>query len=124
MTMTADRVDTTEDGSRPRRDRGTKRRGSFHSDRQVAFAVRDGKAVTAIIATGEQITGWVFGADDYHWSIVTADGGIVLVHKSSPALKIHRTPSLSTAPASIQSLVSRFRDALLRDHFHQSPDKQ
>lgn len=113
MTMTADRQDT----SRAR----AARRGSAQSDRQVAYAVRDGKAVTATLATGEKITGFVFGADDYHWSIVAKSGDVFLVHKSSPALKIHSESTIETATAAIQKMVAVFRSAVLRDHFNHTP---
>lgn len=115
MTMTVDREDTG---------RARARRGSSLSDKQVAFAVRDGKAVTATLSTGEKITGHVFGSDDYHWSIVTVSGDIVLVHKSSPSLKIHTDPSIEAATDVVQRLVSSFRAAVMRDHFKQDSSRQ
>lgn len=112
MTMTAERGPTGK---------ARARRGSAESDTQVAFAVRDGKAVTATLSTGEKVNGYVFGSDDYHWSIVTPDGEIVLVHKASPALQIHVEPTIKGASTMVQALVSHYRNAVLRDVFNQTP---
>lgn len=94
------------------------RRGSSQSDRVVAYSVRDGKQVTASLANGRDVTGFIFGADDFHWSIITEDGQTVLVHKSCPSLLVSQFATIATAPGSVQALVASFRAAVMRDHFH------
>jgi hypothetical protein len=111
----------TSEGTRTDSPKG-QRRGSSLSDRQVAHAVKDGKAVTATLATGDKVEGWIFGSDDFHWSIVTREHDVYLVHKSSPALLIHRDSSIETADKAVQAMVSTYRDSVLRTHFnHTSP---
>lgn len=67
--------------------RSTKR-GSEFSDRQIAHAVRDRKMVKAILPNGEEVSGFIYGSDDYHWGIVSCEGATVLVHKSGVCLEI------------------------------------
>lgn len=115
MTMTA------EQGAPSR---GKARKGSAQSDRQVAFAVKDGKAVTASLFPGREIRGFVIGADDFHWSVVDEDGRVHLVHKSSPALSIDAEPSIDQANAQIRDMVEDFRAYIIREHFNRTPSRQ
>ncbi len=112
MTMTADRQVTG---------RARSRRGSDLSDRQVAYSVRDGKSVTATLSTGDQISGYVMGSDDFHWAIVDTSGEVHLVHKSSPSLKIDSKSTIAQASVKIRDMVAVFRDSVMRDHFHHTP---
>jgi sRNA-binding regulator protein Hfq len=86
--------------------------------------VRDGKQVTAFLSNGMTVTGWVFGADDYHWSIANDEGQIFLIHKTTPAVQIHPEPTIDNAPEHIQQMVTPYRDAVLRDHFKSTSSRQ
>lgn len=100
------------------------RRGSTQSDRQIAFAVRDGKMVTVTISTGEKVTGYVFGVDDFHWLIITPHVETLMVHKSAPSVLIHQKSTLDAAHAEVQTLVSHFRSSVLRDYFKTTPSSR
>lgn len=101
--------------------RRDQRRGSSVSDRQVAHAVKNGRKVTATLVTGDTVTGYVMGADDYHWAMTADDGRIVLVHKSSPSLHIHADSTLDTESEATQKMVAPYRDLILREYFNQTP---
>lgn len=95
------------------------RSGSSESRREVGFAVKLGKLVTAHLPSGREIVGYVYGGDDYHWKIVSPDLCTHLVHKSA---------SLSFGPASydqephheeLERLVGPHREHLLAVEFGQ-----
>lgn len=98
--------------------KGKARKGSHASTSQIAWSVRDGKAVTAFLNGHEPIRGWVAGMDDYHWIVVDEEGHTTLVHKSAPAMQIESSPSIESAPQAVQDRVSTFRDFLMREHFN------
>lgn len=98
-------------------------RGSSLSDRQVAFAVRDGRMVTATLSSGEVVEGYIMGTDDYHWALVTADERVVLIHKSAPSLCINRTSSIEDQSVEVQNLATPFRRVVMETHFSVSPDQ-
>lgn len=51
-------------------------------------AVRHGRLITAHLPSGDQVEGYLSGADDYHWVLFTRDNHTVLIHKSNPAVMI------------------------------------
>lgn len=105
------------------------RRGSNFSDRQIAHAVKGRRAIRAALPSvsgWEHITGWVYGGDDYHWGIVTAQEELFLVHKTVPAIQILdlRIDDLEDEgqQETVGSLVEPFRQRVMRDHFGQQPN--
>lgn len=100
------------------------RQGSTMSDRQVAYAVKDGRMVTVTLPDGQEITGYIFGKDDYHWALVTPDGEVALVHKSAPALRISATSSLSGAVESVRDMVEIYRQHVISTYFNQTPSRR
>lgn len=108
--------------SEPRDRTGRSRRGSDVSERQIAFAVRDGKAVTAMLPDGRGLRGYVIGIDDYHWVIIEPDTEQVhLVHKSSPVLSIAKDSTLDGEPKAIKEACSSFRSKVTQEYFNQQP---
>lgn len=99
------------------------RRGSHFSDKQIFHAVRDGRAISATLPDGRTHTGWVYGGDDYHWGLVTPEGGTMLLHKSVPCIEILQSMTLGTQPDWVQEvvgeLVEPFRNYVMREHFSQ-----
>jgi len=93
--------------------------GSAMSDRQMARAAVDGRLITFIqelrASYAEQdrsISGFLVGADDYHWMIVPEefsnpeqDLPVVLVHKSCPFVMISPSTRLSGRPKSFRTKV-------------------
>lgn len=73
--------------------RGSGRRGSSTSDKQIARAVKDYLRVSfKMFSDSPPISGWVCGADDYHWVAYTEQQMTLLVHKSCPLVTINNTP--------------------------------
>lgn len=64
------------------------RSGSAMSDKQLARTVLDGRILTFTTSTGDIVTGYLGGMDNYHWLVVTPQKEQVLVHKSAPKIKI------------------------------------
>lgn len=97
--------------------RSTKR-GSEFSDRQIAHAVRDRKMVKAILPNGEDVSGFVYGSDDYHWGIVTLDDRTLLVHKSATCVEILPW-GVDDRPESsfIREVTEPFRDYVMQKFF-------
>lgn len=110
-------------GSAAASTKGAPRRGSSFSDKQIAHAVKDGRAVEVLFCDGSTAIGFVYGADDFHWGLVTLDGRRLLVHKSTPRLVFtehlleHQGGSVRER---IEPLVSGFRDYVLREVFNQT----
>lgn len=98
------------------------RRGASLSDKQVAYSVRDGQQVTAYLDGHEPVTGYVYGADDYHWALVTPDLGRYLIHKSTH-LMFGREDTYATEPNhdGLEQLVGPFRAWVLAAHFGRQP---
>ena len=59
--------------------------GSAMSTKQLAQSVAHGRMVTFHTPVRE-VTGYLFGMDDYHWAVITAEGRKTLVHKGSASL--------------------------------------
>lgn len=55
------------------------------SSKQLARTVLDGRQITFRVS-GEQITGYLCGMDDFHWMVVTPLGNKHLVHKGSASV--------------------------------------
>lgn len=65
-------------------------RGASMSTSQMTYAALDTRRVTAHIMPEFTIEGYLAGMDDFHWLIVDTDGGLTLVHKSAPVVRIAR----------------------------------
>lgn len=104
------------------------RRGSSTSDKQVAYAVRNGHEIEFHHGVDgiHVVRGYVFGMDDYHWAVVTESLHQWLVHKSAPLLHISPDPTLpdENKQAEIESLVAPFREWVMRTHFRQTATKE
>jgi hypothetical protein len=105
------------------------RRGSFVSDKQIAFAVKEGNPVRATLASGEIIPlAYVMGMDDYHVALIDHDLLVHLVHKSAPCLTILSTHSLDNDrhpnAEAIRTRTAGFRERVMSDHFNQQPAKE
>ncbi len=76
------------------------------STRQIARAAVEGRQVTFSFTTLPDVTGYVVGADDYHWFVINPSGNnptlspeTLLVHKGSAAVvRIHTEPTLVQDP--------------------------
>lgn len=107
------------------------KRGSAASDKQIAFAVRDGHPVQVRLANGEHLVtlGYVIGVDDYHWVVIDHDLCTHLVHKSAPCVTIlsHLSLDQDSHPnvSAIREAAAGFRERVLKDHFNQqTPAKE
>lgn len=101
------------------------RRGASLSDKQVAYSVRDGQQVTAYLAGHEPVTGYVYGADDYHWALVTAELDRYLIHKSTHLMFGREdTYAAERHHDELEKLVGPFRAWVLTSHFGRQPVPQ
>ena len=94
----------------------TRRRGSTFSDRQIAQSVKDGKPIMVGASEEEEVWGWVYGADDFHWGIVTTGGETYLVHKTAPLIRIMHPVEV---PDHVSEMVAPYQRYVLRHHFSQ-----
>lgn len=94
-------------------------RGSDLSDRQLARSVVGGHKVTFLVPHEGPITGYIFGSDDYHWAVVTPDVETILVHKSTPLVRISTDETYSGEPnrERMEEMVSPFRAYVSRTYF-------
>lgn len=99
------------------------RRGSSFSDKQIAASVKDGKRVTVVLLNGQAVSGYVCGADDYHWGLTSSDGSITLVHKSA-GMTIAAESTIDTEPESVKALVSVYRKFVLSTTYGQNTPKK
>lgn len=97
----------------------TARRGSHFTDRQIAQSVRDGRVVEIHTVVSSQ-SGWIFGADDFHWGIVDRMGSTCMVHKTAPSLRVTDI-TLEMQPQDVRDLVEpivkSYRESIMREHF-------
>ncbi len=94
--------------------------GSEMSSKQLARTVIDGRILTFHLLTGDSINGYLCGMDDYHWMIVTTDGGKHLIHKGAAALiKIASEPTYDEKhrSESIEEIILPFRRLVEREIF-------
>jgi hypothetical protein len=94
--------------------------GSSFSDKQIYRSVKDSRPVTVTLPDGDTLTGWICGADLYHWGVADAAGDVHLVHKSVPSVKVSSS-DLTSIPELVEKIVAPFRASVLRDHFSQQP---
>lgn len=102
------------------------RRGSSASDSQIWHAVKNERAVSfRVFSEAEPTNGWVMGADDYHWVVVTAPLiEVVLIHKSCPEVRItgQTIDSLNEVTReAVHKHTSAFREFVMREHFGHQP---
>lgn len=98
----------------------SKKQGNEMSTKQVARTVLDGTAITfSFPPSDKQITGYVFGADDYHWAVVEPNGDRHLVHKGAPIVTLLSTRKLHAEPnaEALEPLVAPFRRYVERTYF-------
>lgn len=90
------------------------------SEKQIAHAVREGRKVTVYLPSGREVSGYVMGMDDFHWALCTADLDVLLVHKSTDAIRIHTHTTFKTESKveEIEERVAPFRDWVLKNHFN------
>lgn len=113
------------------RDTAGTRRGARFSDKQIAHAVKDRKAITIVLPNGQDlITGFVYGMDDFHIGIVDEYSNTSLVHKSAAAA-IRFTDNVMSSggqPGSIaekiREICEPFRNRVMREHFSQTSAAQ
>lgn len=96
------------------------RRGSRFSDKQIARAVKDRRAIEILSPNGESlVTGFVYGMDDYHLGIAdVATGATTLVHKASAGLIRFLSP-VDSYPGWVQDICEPFRDRVMKEQFGQ-----
>lgn len=99
---------------------GAPKRGAHFSDKQIAQTVKDGRRVHIRVTDVDQVSGWVFGSDDYHWGLVDSAGAVWLVHKSAPLVQV--TDDLLEDEAAhvreqVEPVVCGFRDYVMKTHF-------
>ncbi len=58
--------------------------------------------VPTVVVEDEPLSGYISGADDFHWVIVDRDGVIHLVHKTTHCLSIHPDRTLAQEPDEIR----------------------
>jgi hypothetical protein len=62
-------------------------RGSEMSSKQLARTVVHGRKVTFRFPTGDPISGYLGGMDDFHWLVVAPESGLKhLIHKGSACI--------------------------------------
>ncbi len=98
------------------------RRGASLSDKQVAYSVRDGCPVTAYLDGHGPVTGYIYGADDYHWVLVTSDLDRFLIHKSTHLMFGREdTYAGERRHDELEQLVGPYRAWVLTAHFGRQP---
>lgn len=101
-----------------------KARGSAMSSKQLARTVLHGRAVTFRFASGEPITGYLCGMDDFHYMIVTPQGQKHLIHKGSASIiTLADTPSYESEPLlpDLEKIVGPFRTHVESAYFGRKP---
>lgn len=97
--------------------------GAAVSTKQIAHAVKAERLVEVWYSPDTWFSGYIIGADDYHWIVIDLDLGVNLVHKSGSRLRIHPKRTIESEPQSLQSqirqLTDPFRRAVLKQHFSQ-----
>jgi hypothetical protein len=104
--------------------------GSAMSAKQLARTVVDGRLLTFCFLGpmgdgGPILCGYLAGADDFHWLIVTAEGRKVLVHKGSAATIWFGDESTFVDEPEhevLEAIVRPFREFLISENL--APDKK
>lgn len=101
--------------------------GSEHTRKQIAYTVLNGQQITFFVGDGREIDGYVYGMDDYHWSVVSDDGQQYGVHKSS-SFRIHKAHTFDDIPEdqrkSLEALVLPFRGWVAENVLNRAPANQ
>ena len=87
-------------------------------------SVKDRKAVRITLVTGEVLTGWIYGVDDYHWGLVEADGSTHMVHKTAPCLSVVDASIGDLREeyrSEVEALADPFRRYVMKHHFNSQP---
>lgn len=80
------------------------------SDKQLAYAVEHNIPVTFRLLGSNptvDVTGWVSGMDDYHWSVVDADNQVRLIHKGTALVEPGRESQ--EPPEEVEKTIAPFR---------------
>lgn len=91
------------------------KQGSTMSSKQLAMTVVKAQQITITTSTGDVVSGYLGGMDDFHWMVVDLNADVVLVHKSAPKIEINSgCESYSELPnhTLIEKIVRPFRDSL------------
>lgn len=95
----------------------TGRNGAAMSRRQLEQAVLAGRRLTIRGDGGWTVTGYLAGLDDYHYLIVSDEGGVRqtrLVHKSAPLVDVDVTPTYDLHRTEwLESIIGPFREAII-----------
>lgn len=106
----------------PRKD--DRPRGSEMSNKQLARTVLHGRMITFRFPTGESITGYLCGMDDYHWMVVTPESGLKhLIHKGGASVvTLADTSSYESEPLrdEMEEVIGPFREYVNRTFFGRS----
>jgi hypothetical protein len=91
--------------------------GDQLSTDQISWAVRKRQRVTAHLP-GQTVEGYIFGADRFHWSLVTADVEVYLIPKQTP-LRLVEEDALRSEPraADLAPFTDPYRRRVLADRF-------
>ena len=106
---------------------GVVKSGSEMSSKQLARTVVDGRLLTFHLSTGDSIVGYLCGMDDFHWMIVTLDGGRHLIHKGAAALidiASESTYDEEHHNSDLEEIISPFRQVVERGVFGRDPDAE
>lgn len=95
-------------------------KGASMSSKQLARTVLHGRLLTFRLLTGDSITGYLCGMDDFHWMVVTGEGQKHLIHKASAGLiTLADTASFEEEPLrdELEKIVGPFREFVQRSFF-------
>jgi hypothetical protein len=94
------------------------------SSKQLARTVMHGRAITFRFPSGEDITGYLCGMDDFHWMVVTADCQKHLIHKGSASvITLADTDSYDSEPRrdEMEEVIGPFRRFVSEAYFGRRP---
>ena len=92
-------------------------RGSEAAVRQVGWAVRLGRRVTAHLPSGHAIEGYVFGSDDYFWLVVGSELDTHVIHKSCSLSFGAESYADEPRHTDLERLVAPYRERVMRTQF-------
>lgn len=93
----------------------------------MAWAVREGRLVTATLPSGCEVSGYVCGWDQYHWDLIDTELRHCLVHKSNPLVRIAATNTYDQDPQRDQMEdqgIRRFRRWVEEEFFGRHPESR
>lgn len=95
------------------------------SSKQLARTVVDGKAITFRFVSGEPITGYLCGMDDFHWMVITSSCEKHLIHKGSASIiTMADVSSYEQEPdrEALESIVGPFRNYVASAYLGRAED--